>query len=51
MNSEKINDDIKLAKVNYPLSASSWKDELSPIIDKVFSADALYTLLAPIAGR
>jgi len=42
MNSEKINDEIKLAKVNYPLSASSWKDELSPIINSVRLADPIF---------
>ncbi|MBK9716131.1 MAG: hypothetical protein IPO85_01140 [Saprospiraceae bacterium] len=42
MNSEKINDDIKLAKVNYPLSASSWKDDFSPIVSSVRLADPTF---------
>lgn len=44
MNSEKINDEIELAKVNYPLSASSWKDELSPIINSVRLADPTFII-------
>lgn len=42
MNSEKINDDLKLAKVNYPLSASSWKDDFSPIVSSVRLADPTF---------
>ena len=44
MNSEKINDEIELAKVNYPLSASSWKDELSPIINSARLADPTFII-------
>lgn len=42
MNSEKINDEIELAKVNYPLSASSWKDDFSPIINSARLADPTF---------
>lgn len=44
MNSEKINDEIELAKVNYPLSASSWKDDFSPIINSVRLADPTFII-------